>query len=388
MTAHRPRRRSAMLAAGLVLLATGCGKASSATDATAPVKIGLVAALSGVYQAVGTDMRDGFQLYLDQHHGKLGGHTVELAVADEGAGAATATKLIKQDKVAALTGLVGGDSVAAVAPLASAAHVPLVGANARPTLKDVSHFWTSSYMSADPGAAIAGYIHDTVKGPVWAIGPDYQGGYDELGGFTEAFTKAGGQLANPDGKTKFTPFPQTTNFLPYLSQIAASGAKAVYTFYAGSAAVAFIKQYAQSDAKDIPLYAAGFLTEGGLLAAEGDAATGITTVLNYSPDLDNAANRTFVAAWKAKHDGLPTTFAMASYDAAAILDHAIASITGSVTPEAINTAIGKLGQIDSPRGPWQFNKDHAPVQKWYLRKVATDGRSLSNTMLQTLTTLG
>jgi len=377
-----------MLAAGLVLLATGCGKASSATDATAPVKIGLVAALSGVYQAVGTDMRDGFQLYLDQHHGKLGGHTVELAVADEGAGAATATKLIKQDKVAALTGLVGGDSVAAVAPLASAAHVPLVGANARPTLKDVSHFWTSSYMSADPGAAIAGYIHDTVKGPVWAIGPDYQGGYDELGGFTEAFTKAGGQLANPDGKTKFTPFPQTTNFLPYLSQIAASGAKAVYTFYAGSAAVAFIKQYAQSDAKDIPLYAAGFLTEGGLLAAEGDAATGITTVLNYSPDLDNAANRTFVAAWKAKHDGLPTTFAMASYDAAAILDHAIASITGSVTPEAINTAIGKLGQIDSPRGPWQFNAEHAPVQKWYLRKVATDGRSLSNTMLQTLTTLG
>ncbi len=297
MTAQRPRWRAALAVTSVLLTATACGNAGGSKDAAAPVKIGLVASLSGVYQAVGQDMRDGFQLYLDLHHGQLGGRPVDLVVADEGAGPATAapaaTKLVKQNQVVALTGLVGGDSVAAVAPIATAAHVPLVGANARPTLKDVSHFWTSSYMSTDPGAAIAGYIHDTVKGPVYAIGPDYQGGYDELSGFTDAFTKAGGTLANPGGKTTFTPFPQTTDFLPYLAKIAASGAKAVYTFYAGSAAVAFVKQYAQSDARSIPLYAAGFLTEGGVLDAEGPAAQGINTVLNYSPDLDNAANRTF-----------------------------------------------------------------------------------------------
>jgi branched-chain amino acid transport system substrate-binding protein len=380
----------------LALTVSGCSSGSNAAaGSTGTIKIGLVAALSGVYQSVGVDIRDGFQLYLDTHGGQLGGHRVDVKVADGGEGAKTAQpaaqKLIKSDHVLALTGLVAGDSVAAVAQLSTAAHIPLIGSNARPDLKDITWVWTTSYMSADPGAAIAGYIHDTTgNGKVYAIGPDYQGGWDELRGFTDAWKGLDGKLANEDGKTTWTPFPATTNYLPYLSKIPDSGAKAVYTFYAGGAAIDFVKQYAQSDAaaQHIPLYAAGFLTEG-VLPAEGAAAGGVYTVLNYSPDLDNAANRTFVADWtKAGHNAPPTTYAMASYDAATVLDHAIASIKGPVTSAAINTALGKLGNIDSPRGPWQFNSNHAPAQKWYLRRVQNDGRALSNVLLQTLTTEG
>jgi branched-chain amino acid transport system substrate-binding protein len=205
-----------------------------------------------------------------------------------------------------------------------------------------------------------------------------------------AYTKAGGQLANPEGKTTFTPFPQTTNFGPYLAKIKASGPKAVYCFYAGKAAIDFVTQYAQSDVKDVPLYAAGFLTEGTVLPAQGAAAGGIQTVLNYSPDLDNTANRAFVSAWQAsKHTGPPTTYAMASWDAAALLDKAIAAAGTDPTPTAINSAIGRLGQIDSPRGPWQFSpKTHTPVQKWYLRRVQTDGPALANVVVSDLATLG
>ena len=38
-----------------------------------------------------------------------------------------------------------------------------------------------------------------VAGSVYAFGPDYQGGYDQLRGFTDAYTKAGGKLANDGG---------------------------------------------------------------------------------------------------------------------------------------------------------------------------------------------
>src|SRR5690606_36578809 len=137
----------------------------------------------------------------------------------------------------------------------------------------------------------------------------------------------------------FTPFPQTTNFAPYLADIKASGAKAVYTFYAGSAAVAFVKQYHEFGlSEEIPLYTAGFLTEGGVLAAQGEAALGIKNSLNYSSDLDNPANRAFAAAYQSAYNLLPTTFAMATYDAAAVLDKAIAaaSAKGEVTGETIN----------------------------------------------------
>jgi branched-chain amino acid transport system substrate-binding protein len=386
---------------GTTLLALGCAAALAtascgrATASAAPgtVKIGLLAALSGTYAAVGKDMRDGFQLYLDTHDGRLGGHPVSLVIGDEGDGPATAVpaanKMVKQDRVVAMTGVVGGGSVAALLPLLGQAKIPLVSANGRPKLKDVSREWHTSFLSDEPGAAIAQYVHDSVQGSVFAIGPDYQGGWDELRGFTDAFAKVGGQLANRSGKATFTPFPSTTNFMPYFAQIRASGAKAIYCFYAGSAAIDFVKQYAQSDVKDLPLYAAGFLTEGGVLAAQGQSARGIYSVLNYSPDLDNAANRSFTAAWRARHDSAPTTYAMAAYDAGAVLDRAIGAAGANPTPDAINTAISGIGEIDSPRGTWEFSRGtHAPVQKWYLRQVRPDGRALSNTVVESLLTLG
>lgn len=376
----------------LALAAAGCGSTAGNAKTPTTVKIGFVASLSGTYQAVGEDMRDGFQLYLDTHKGQFGGRKVELVVADEGDGPATAlpaaTRLIKQEKVSALVGIVAGGSYAAISAVAIENRIPLVGANGRPTVKDTTWLWHTSFISDEPGAAIAPYIKEHVDGPVWAIGPDYQGGYDELRGFTDTFTKLGGKLANPDGKTQWTPFPNTTNFLPYFAQIKNSNAKAVYTFYAGKSAIDFVTQYKQSDIKDLPLYCA-FLTEGTVLNAEGPAAEGIWNVLNYSPDLDNPANRAFVAEWSQRQTKTPTTYAMASYDAAAVLDRAIGKITGEVTPEKINSAIGEIGQIDSPRGQWQFSTtSHAPIQRWYLRVVKRDGGQLSNRMVQTLTTLG
>ena len=391
-------RTRGLLAAALAaaLSAAGCSSGAAGGAAAGPshLKIGLLVALTGPYAAIGADLRDGFQQYLDAHGDQLGGHPIDLVTGDEGVGGDVAVpvaqRMIKQDRVQAIVGLVGNNTVQAVAPLAAAAKIPVVGTVGRPDLKDFSHLWTDSFFSTDAGTAIAPYIAENVKGPVYAIGPDYQGGYDELRGFTDAFAKAGGRLANDGGKTTFTPWPNTTDFGPYLAKIKASGAKAVFCFYAGTPAVDFVKQYAQSDAKNIPLYAAGFLTEGGVLKAEGPAAQNITSVMNYSPDVDNAVNRTFVNAWQAKHDGAqPSAYGMYAYDAGAILDQAIAKAGPNPNPDAVNTAIGQLGQIDSPRGPWSIAANtHGPVQKWYLRRVQLDGTTLSNTVVQVLATLG
>lgn len=285
----RPRHRrirpvgAAALALGLAAV-TGCSSDSGTGDET--VKVGLVASLSGTYKPVGTDLRAGFELYLKTHGNKLGGRKVELIVADEGDGPPTAvpaaTKLVKKDKVDVLTGLVSGGSVAAVMPLVNQAKIPFLGSNARPPVKDLKYVWTTSFMSDEPGKAIAPYVKEKVNGPVYAIGPDYQGGYDELRGFTDEFKRIKGKLANPNGKTTWTPFPKTTNFMPYFADIAKTDAKAVYSFYAGKAAIDFAKQYAQSDVADLPLYTA-FVTEGSVLQAQGDAAKDIYSVLNYAP---------------------------------------------------------------------------------------------------------
>lgn len=353
----------------------------------------MITKLTGELQAPGFEVRDGFSLYLDMHGGRLGGYPAELLVADEKYtsedAVAAATGLLGQG-VSALTGIVDGGNVTAVRPALLREKVPLVGALGRPALTDVSYVWHTNLVSVEPGVAMAPVVRRRVRGKVYAIGPNFQSGRDELRGFVETFTKLGGRLANPNGKPTATPFPGTTDFTPYLDAIATSGAAAVYCFFGGRNAIDFVTQYADSQVADLPLYAAGFLTEGALLAAQGDSAAGIYNALNYSPDLDNAENRTFVAAWTAAYpDRVPTSIAVASYDAAAVLDRAIAAAGPDPTPDAINSAIATLGQLDSPRGPWQFAKDtHAPIQKWYLRQVRRDGRSYSNVVVSELGTLG
>jgi len=389
------RIRTGCVAALTLAVAATAGCSGESGSGGGTVTIGLLTSLSGVYKSEGTDQRDGFKLYLDTHGGKLGGRKIDLKVADEGDGPQTglpaAKKLVKKDRVDALTGLTGGGTVAAVLPVTERSRIPMVGSIARPPIKNPKYVWHTSFMSDEPGAAMATYMKETVHGPVYAIGPDYQGGHDEMRGFTATFKKAGGKLANPGGKTTWTPFPKTTDYTPYLAKIAKSHAKAVYCFYAGKDAIDFVKQYAKSDASDIPLYSAGFLTEGTTLPAQGKAAKDIYSALNYSTDLDNDANRKFVSDWTAKHDAPPTTFAMASYDAAATLDKAIgdAARKGEVNSRTINKAIAGLGKIDSPRGTWEYSeKTHTPVQRWYLRQVRPDGKQLANIQVKDLATLG
>jgi branched-chain amino acid transport system substrate-binding protein len=387
--------RTAILAALMTVLVsmTGCDAVPAATPAT--IRIGLIANLTGPFEEPGSELRDGFKLYLDMHNGMLGGHPVELIYADEGyerdVAVASATKLIEEDGVSAITGIINGGNVAALVPLVAEHGIPLVGALGRPELDDVTWVWNTNLLSVEPGIAMAPYVRQQVSGPIYAIGPDFQGGRDELRGFTETFLALGGELANPGGTAAtFTPFPGTTDFTPYLQAIAETDATAVYCFFGAGNSVDFVTQYAQSPIAHLPLYAAGFVTDGELLEQQGDAAAGIYNALNYSPDLDNAANRAFVAAWYAAYpDRVPNSIVMASYDAAAVLDRAITVAGPNPRPADINAAIAQLGQIDSPRGTWRFAQEtHAPIQKWYLRQVRRDGRALSNVVIAELATLG
>ncbi len=64
-----------MVAAGVAvaLLAAGC----TAEEGPPPIRIGLLTALTGTQQAPGSDIRQGFLLYLEPHDNTLGGREVE-----------------------------------------------------------------------------------------------------------------------------------------------------------------------------------------------------------------------------------------------------------------------------------------------------------------------
>jgi branched-chain amino acid transport system substrate-binding protein len=372
-----------------ILSACSSGTEQSAAPNRTPVKVGLVVPQSGIYKSIGDELGNGFRLYLDLNDRRLGGRPVNLVTVDEGetaeSGKAAVERLVKQERVLALSGVASSATMVAVRDVVESSQIPLIGSNASPTtLQGVRYIWRTSYVNDEPGKALGRFVANKVgNGSVALIGPDYQAGHDEIDGFLAAYGK---DAENPI-YTPFTPTP-TTNFQPYLTTIKGSGAKAVMCFYAGSEAVEFVKQYRQFGLTQ-DLYAPGFLTEGALLRQQGAAAEGIYTSMNYSSDLDNDANRRFASAYQKAYNAIPTAYAMASYDAALVLDRAITTVgDGELTSQAVNLALGKIGSIDSPRGPWQFNQNRTPLQMWYLRQVRPDGGVLSNTVLSPLTTLG
>ncbi|MGC5583845.1 ABC transporter substrate-binding protein [Ornithinimicrobium sp. W1665] len=399
MTTRRTASMLSLVASGALVLG-GCGGGTlggggdgggDGDDATAegPIKVGLLVPQSGVYKSLGDDMKAGFEVYLEEHDNMLGGLEVEVILADEGetadSGKAAADKLVKQDEVAVVTGVVNSAVMNGVADLFETSKIPLVGSNASPTtLTDATYIWRTSYVNDEPGEALGAYVAENVDGGVYFLAADYQAGKDEVEGFKKTFEPAGGEIVDE----VYTPFPGTTNFQPFLANALSSDAAALFSFYAGGAAVEFVKQYDQFGLKgEIDHYSAGFLTEGGVLQGQGDSAEGTFTAMNYNYDLDNELNTSFVEAYKAKTDRNPTTYAMASYDAAKVLDMAIEA-AGGADSEAINTAIGEITEVESPRGTWSWSDIGTPVQMWYLREVQEVDGELTNVVVQELGELG
>ena len=61
-----------------------CVAAASAMPAQAQeLKIGFLAPRTGIITQLGTDMVNGFQMYLDEHNGMLGGAKVTFIVEDD-----------------------------------------------------------------------------------------------------------------------------------------------------------------------------------------------------------------------------------------------------------------------------------------------------------------
>ncbi|MGC1214199.1 MAG: ABC transporter substrate-binding protein [Micromonospora sp.] len=398
---NRRRALQLLAALGTTGLAAACGSESESTTAAppgSPIKIGLIAPGAGPNQAIGQEITQGFQLFLTLNDQQLGGHPVTLLTAEEGdsgkSGQAAVDRLLKEG-VLALTGVVSSVVMSAIKDTIEESRVPLIGSNASPlSLQNVVYIWRTSYVLDQPGRAIGEYLRQSLPADsqIAMIAPKNTSSADVIRGFRLGYEGRGRHLPDDYIGTIPAPSPGKNAFAEPIRQALDTRPDAIFCHFAGPAAVQFIKQVYDEGYRG-PIYAPGFLTEGtvlGELEREADAIEdfGINTALNYSADLNNTANRVFASAYRKAFSTSPTTYAMASYDAAQVLDKAIRLGGNNPDPLQVNLALGKIGQIDSPRGPWQFNQSRTPQQKWYLRRVQRDGQLLSNVVVNELDTLG
>jgi len=125
---------AAALAGGALALASAAPAAAEDGVAADSITFGQAAVLEGPASALGQGMRAGIQAAFDEVNARGGvhGRKLKLVSRDDGyepdRAIAETRKLIEEDKVFALIGPVGTPTSAAAQPIATAAHVPFIGA--------------------------------------------------------------------------------------------------------------------------------------------------------------------------------------------------------------------------------------------------------------------
>jgi branched-chain amino acid transport system substrate-binding protein len=346
--------------------------ASAAQAADGKLKVGLMLPATGTFAALGAAIENGFKLYVAEQGGKLGGREIEYVKVDDESSPPKATdnvnKLIKRDNVDVIIGTVHSGVAMAMAKAAKQSGtlliVPNAGANDVTGAMCAPNIFRSSFSNWQPGYAMGEAVGKRGHKKVVTITWKYGAGIESVKGFKEGFEKSGGKVI----KDLLVPFP-SVEFQALLTEIAALKPDAVYTFFAGGGAVKFVKDYSAAGLKaSIPLYGAGFLTDG-TLDAQGDTASGLVTALHYADSLNNAKDKAFRLAYAKAYKLQPDVYAVQGYDAAQILGIGLKATNGDPRKKAEFAAAVRKATIDSPRGPFMLSKSHNPVQDMYLRQV-------------------
>ncbi len=353
-----------MAASAALALALGSG-----TLAAAPVKIGFIATMSGPGGALGTDLLDGFRLGVEHAGGTLGGHEIELLTDDDQlkpeVGLQVATRMIEKDGVDIITGIVFSNVMMAIARPVTDAGVFLISQNAGPSPlageQCLPNFFATSWQNDQSHEAMGKYLQDLGVQRLYVMAPNYQAGWDSIAGVKRYFE---GEIVGE----VYTQINQP-DYAAELAALRAAAPEATFVFYPGGMGINFVKQYAQAGlAAQIPLYTA-FTIDEITLGAQGEAALGSYASSFWTPEIDNAANRRFVEDFTTAYGRAPSAYAAQGYDAALLLDSAIAKVEGDLADQDAFRAALIEADFESVRGQFSFNNNHFPIQDFYIRQV-------------------
>jgi branched-chain amino acid transport system substrate-binding protein len=356
---------------------------SAPAQAADTVKVGLLSTLSGPGAGLGVDIRDGFNLAVKHSSGKFGGLPVEVIVADDqakpDAARQTADRLVKQDKVDFMTGVVFSNVMLAVGKPIFDSKTFYISANAGPSqyagAQCNPYFFSASYQNDNMHEAVGKTVQDKGFKKVALLAPDYPAGKDALAGFKRFFK---GQIA----MEAYTPLSQL-DYGAELSKMRASGADAVYIFLPGGLGINFIKQFVGAGlSKDMTLFGPGFSGDEDVIRAVGEPMLGMFNTSQWAHDMQNPANKRFVADFQKDYGRLPTLYAAQGYDAARLMDAAVRDVKGNLTDKAAVRKAIAAAKFDSVRGAFKFNTNGYPIQDYYLRVITKDaqGRITNRTL--------
>ncbi len=378
---------------GLFLVAAGllvCISISASRAQRPPLKIGLLAPITGPQAANGKEMVNGLELFLEQEGYRLAGREARLIVADDESKPATG--------LAKLRGMVESQGIhVVIGPLSAAVGYAIrdyIEARKLPTLfavaagQDITQRKASRYITRTAFAAAQStqpfgkWVYDELKyRKIAIIGFDFAFGWEEAAGFQRTFEEAGGRIV----QKLWAPLGNA-DYAPYIAQIKRD-ADAVLAVFSGPDAVRFTRQYSEAGLRErLPLIGTGTFTEEHVLRAlsGGDELLGVVSPFYYWAALDTPANRKFVKSFEEKYRQLPAQYGEGTYTAGLVFKRALEAIGGDAeNGDRLAAALRAVDLSDAPRGPMRLDELGNPVMNIYVRKVERVGGRLQNGLIHT-----
>jgi branched-chain amino acid transport system substrate-binding protein len=358
-------------------LAVGLALTAAPAAAQNKVKIGLITTLSGPQAGTGREMVDGFNLALKHLGGKLGGADAELITGDDqfkpDVGKSLAERMVQRDRVDIVTGVVFSNIMLAMSDtiLKDRRGVFFINSNAGPSElagKDCNpNFFSASWQNDGTHEAMGQHMQNAGIKRAYLMAPNYPAGKDALAGFKRFFK---GEVVGE----VYTQLGQT-DYAAEIANLRAAKPDATYIFYPGGMGVAFIRQYQQAGlVQSTPLFGPSFSLDQTILPAIGDAALGVYASTFWSERLQNSANDKFVKDFEASYNRIPSPYAAQSYDSAMLIDSALKATGGDISKKDQFRNALRAANFTSVRGPFKFNKNHFPIQNYYLTQIVKDDK--------------
>lgn len=390
---HWGRRTGAAIALlACAVLAAACGASGGGTSSSphAPIKVGYLLPLTGVFTKNGVSEENGFKLGLRQFGTSVDGHPIQVTYDnDQGEPSVSlsdARQLVTSAGVQVIEGPLVSSAIAAVAPYVLGQGIPeddlyLASPQQSQDYKKYGVGLTSGWDGFAPSTVAARWAFSTMHWQhVTAVGLGISYGWQGVGGFAAELKALGGKI----DKMIWVP-SNSVDMSSYVSAIPSS-TQAVYVVLSGSQAANFVNSYQSFGLKNkIPLLGITTLTDQAALPAEKPAAAaGIYTGAQYCDGNPSAANQSFANAYHAAYGEYPSYYSDAGYTKAEILVSALKSLHGNVTSgKALSDAMRKV-KINAPRGPVSLDSNTwSPVQNEYICKVESVGGSMRNVPVAT-----
>lgn len=343
---------------------------ANAVAAQDKIRIGLIYTLSGAPSTLGQQSKNGFELALKNLGGKMGGKDVELFVADDELKPDVAIQkvrgMLERDRVDFVVGPIFSNILVAIhKPVIDAGKI-LISTNAGTSnfagAGCNANFFVTSYQNDQVFEAVGEASNRLGYKRVYVLVPNYPAGKDAIAGFKRTYK---GEII----EESLLPL-NTTDFGPEVSKISASKVDALFTFMPGGLGINLLNTFIQAGLKGKLPIVSTFTADEATLPVLKDNAVDVYGVLTWAPNMDNPANKKFVSEYEAAYNAVPASYAMQAYDAAMLINSAVAAVKGNLADQNAVRAALKKAAFTSVRGPFRFNVNGYPIEDFYLTKVA------------------